>query len=576
MKKITKITIAFVALFCFMISNIEAKEIFQYNWENQKIEAQKETGKTDSDGNPLYKFELADNNYPFKDGYVTGKISLKEKKSSIVLYSYLTKYDSEGKEENSLTINDSIVFSIKSDKDYLYAFIVDLGDLLTEGASNEDYNTSLQIIKINEKMEIVSEIDITEEISEELDNNSNGTLYFYLISLIPKIIGYDNISITDDEIALLYGSENLIVVDKKLKKAKTVSLNERNFKKYFPNKYKMIENIYDYIQEIDEIESEMPSPEDFPESLQISIDSNDTNSVGSGTHFVMGLPSEADEKYGLYIESQTSTDKLDDAGNSQPYFIGLNAFIEYYNSKEKSLWKYESTDYLAFLDTHIINDYVVTIGVNFDMSENISINTDILVFDSEGKIVQTISDGSFYLGLFPSENGFITTKISGINDQLNVIDAIPDTLTSLLSGNFNLLDTIDSEINDVEPYEAIDVTIETNNVVYNLLNKIETKVEGKGTIEVIDASKTGEKVTFKVTPEKGYVLKSIKVTDKDGKTVIFTDYTFTMPSSDVVIEAIFVTENPETSSFIILSAIAIAIIGGAIFIYNKKKLNWLK
>lgn len=531
----------------------------------------KETGQTDEDGNPLYKIELADNNYPFKDGYVTGKISLKNNNSSIGLYSYLKKYDSEGKEENTLTISNSIVLSIKSDKDYLYAFIIDLKNILNSGASNDNNNLSIRILKINEKMEIVSEIDVTETIFQEDDENNNNELNFLSYSLLPKIIGYDSISITDNEIALLYSYDNLIVVDKELKKAKTISLNERNFKKYFPNIYTMVKNVTDYMEAMDEMESEMPSPKDFPESLQISIDSNDSNSVGSGVHFVMGDPSEADEKYGLYIESQTSSGKLEDDENSQPYFIGLNAFIEYYNSKGKSLWKYESTDYLAFLDTHIINGYVVTIGVNIDMSENMSINTDILVFDSEGKKVQTISDGSFYLGLFPSESGFIATNIGNINEQINVANITPDTLTSLLSGNYNLLG-----IKDTKGQTETNVVIETNNVVYNMLNKINTKIEGKGTIEVIDSSKTGEKVTFKVTPEKGYTLSKVKVTDKNGNVVEFTDYTFTMPSADVTIEAIFVAKNPETSSFVIFSTIAISIIGGTIFIYNKKKLNWLK
>ncbi len=579
MKKITKITITFMALFCLMVSHISAKEIFQYNWENKKMELVKENGTTDSDGNALYQYEFADNNYPFKDGYVTGKISINEKTSSTVLYSYLTKYDSDGKEEKTLTINDALVFSIKSDKDYLYAFVVNSNNNVRENSNSASlsYDIRVRILKINENMEIVTEIDLTDTITEEMEANDSEYL-FLLISLLPKVVGYDNIAITDDEIAILYNYQNFIVIDKELKKVETVEMNTKNFKKYFPNKFTMIENVADYILAISKIESEMPSPEDFPESLQISIDSNDTNSVGSGVHFVMGLPSEADDKYGLYIESQTSTGKSDN-GNSQPYFTGINAFIEYYNSKEKSLWKYESTDYLAFLDTHIINGYVVTIGINIDLSDDTSlekINTDILVFDSEGNIVQTISDDSFYLGLFPSENGFIATNISNLNEQINVDDMILNTITSLLSGNYNLLGTIDSEIKIKEKYQSSSITIQTNNVVYNLLNKIDTKIEGKGNIEVVDSSKKGESVTFKVQPEKGYVLKAVKVTDKDGNTITFNDYTFTMPSSDVTIEATFVPENPDTVDIAIITIATISIVSIVIILKKKNKLNWLK
>ena len=52
------------------------------------------------------------------------------------------------------------------------------------------------------------------------------------------------------------------------------------------------------------------------------------------------------------------------------------------------------------------------------------------------------------------------------------------------------------------------------------------------------------------TDKEGYVLGVVKVTDKDGNVLTFTDYKFTMPSSDVTIEATFLPENPETSDLI--------------------------
>lgn len=86
--------------------------------------------------------------------------------------------------------------------------------------------------------------------------------------------------------------------------------------------------------------------------------------------------------------------------------------------------------------------------------------------------------------------------------------------------------------------------------------EITTEVTGKGTIEVSeDKTRAGEHVKFTVTPEKGYVLSEVKVTDSAGNVLIFTDYEFTMPTADVLIEAKFVPEileNPATKDSIII------------------------
>lgn len=86
--------------------------------------------------------------------------------------------------------------------------------------------------------------------------------------------------------------------------------------------------------------------------------------------------------------------------------------------------------------------------------------------------------------------------------------------------------------------------------------KIDTLVNGKGEIEVINNATMGQSITYKVKPKLGYKLESVKVTDVKGKTIEFHDYTFTMPRSDVTIEVNFVPmiiANPETKDFIIIA-----------------------
>lgn len=61
-----------------------------------------------------------------------------------------------------------------------------------------------------------------------------------------------------------------------------------------------------------------------------------------------------------------------------------------------------------------------------------------------------------------------------------------------------------------------------------------------GTVESDKAEALeGETVTLTITPAKGYMLKSLTVTDANDKAVEVTDYTFIMPDGDVTVSATF-------------------------------------
>ena len=127
----------------------------------------------------------------------------------------------------------------------------------------------------------------------------------------------------------------------------------------------------------------------------------------------------------------------------------------------------------------------------------------------------------------------------------------------------------------------------TKHQTYYLYHLIEPKItEGKGNIEVASKGKAGDPVTFVVTPDEGYTLGVIKVTTADGEVLTFTDYTFTMPSVDVTIEATFLKadngeiedekENPKTADIAIATIALAAATTLGIFIYQKRKLKELK
>lgn len=101
--------------------------------------------------------------------------------------------------------------------------------------------------------------------------------------------------------------------------------------------------------------------------------------------------------------------------------------------------------------------------------------------------------------------------------------------------------------------------------------------DGNGEIEIVKTSHPGESITYKINPKEGYILKEIKVTDKNGNTITITDDTFVMPNSNVKVEVIFEKEitNPNTVSISILASLLFAIISIIIIGTNYKKMKWL-
>lgn len=77
---------------------------------------------------------------------------------------------------------------------------------------------------------------------------------------------------------------------------------------------------------------------------------------------------------------------------------------------------------------------------------------------------------------------------------------------------------------------------------------------GSVTVSPKSASK-GSTVTVTVTPDKGYTLETLSVTDRNGSALNLTDkgggqYTFTMPSSPVTVAATFMDDNTMLNFFV--------------------------
>ncbi len=209
----------------------------------------------------------------------------------------------------------------------------------------------------------------------------------------------------------------------------------------------------------------------------------------------------------------------------------------YKNNLSNSKWEKDINEYNDATEVRAFKDFIVVIGTK-------EFGSDILLYDYEGNLIQKItSNKSEYYNIVDKENGFIVS-------------------------------------NEICPQKkGRSISCQTNHQVYYMYHKIEYKItDGKGKIEVTNRQKAGEPVKFTVIPDEGYELGVVKVTDVNGKTVTFTDYTFTMPSADVTIEVTFVKKkvNPKTADIAIILATSVAIITATIVFIQYRKTRLIK
>jgi len=98
-----------------------------------------------------------------------------------------------------------------------------------------------------------------------------------------------------------------------------------------------------------------------------------------------------------------------------------------------------------------------------------------------------------------------------------------------------------------------------------------------GTISVSESNKAFDKVKIDVVPNSGFELEKIIVTDKENNIIEIKSNEFTMPTSDVSIEALYVAkvDNPDTADYIFV-IVCISALAMLLLTKTHKKLEWLK
>lgn len=209
-----------------------------------------------------------------------------------------------------------------------------------------------------------------------------------------------------------------------------------------------------------------------------------------------------------------------------------------------------------------------------DSSEKFSTLKNMVVLNDYIFILSDTSEPNGYIYHSPSLSNRETSVMVLDNKGNLVMEYALDSEELKGSEIHNIIESDDGFIVAGEIYDEEN---DANAIIaeFTVIFNITTKTDGNGTITPSTTTEhSGNEVTFVVTPNEGYVLSEVKVTDENGNIIIFTDYKFTMPSANVLIEATFVKEekNPETSDIIIVT-ITILILSGVILTFVNHKKN---
>lgn len=305
----------------------------------------------------------------------------------------------------------------------------------------------------------------------------------------------------------------------------------------------------------------------------------------------------------LYIEDENFKEKVyqdetaigahgDEKGNPIPEEIGItepmymtgeideNAYSTYFYD----ITYYDDDDAYYYLDAYnytlesegfnIVDINTLTVGELNELVKSITSKELPLAewYENATETKYNQMTGSDYLVLgsikesIPSEYSWLwgtTYWLRTMDDSYNLF--FVDTLGELCS-TYYCQPAVGAGLRPV-------VTISAKDLIYS----VTTKTDGNGIIESTHVhAEKGEIIKFVITPNEGYVLSEVKVTDEKGNVITFTENTFTMPEANVTIEATFTVENSETSTSNIVIATILLIISCTIFYKFKKKANWVE
>ena len=253
--------------------------------------------------------------------------------------------------------------------------------------------------------------------------------------------------------------------------------------------------------------------------------------------------------------------KAYDENLNEKYSLELFDWILYRRTTNSSMIDY----FYPECEIYYVDEYIL-------LTHNDSHKNHILILDKQGNVLRDLSEDLVDF----DDLEIYTIKVTDKGILFYLVTYMPS-----VQGAFKNLDDESQNTSVLGVYDFL--SNKPSRMVwlyYTDIFDIQTKITGEGAITATETeAKEGTEIRFTVTPKKGYVLSAVKVTDSKGNVLSFTDYTFTMPSANVTIEATFVlaaTNNPDTGDIAIIAIIVLAILSSIILITQKKKLDFLK
>lgn len=236
--------------------------------------------------------------------------------------------------------------------------------------------------------------------------------------------------------------------------------------------------------------------------------------INGNNGYAVSFYDESADKYGVEfydVDMNVINTTLFDS-YVEPYVLFKDNYFYIFEIKGKQLEDNEEIYYFSVTEY----DYKFNKRSEYDLS----------TLTKEEAINLEARAGRYFYNVLPVEDGFV---------MITKIDSGPLMIDE--NGRQNLYDSVQK---------------------YSFVYNVETKENDNGTISVDKtSSKNGEIVTYNVEAKEGYKLDKVIVTDEFGNSIEIKDSTFTMPSANVTVEAVFVVENPNTSVFLTVSVACI-------------------
>lgn len=219
--------------------------------------------------------------------------------------------------------------------------------------------------------------------------------------------------------------------------------------------------------------------------------------------------------------------------------------------------------------------YAVTFEVTPDnLGDNVTVKIDGVALDLTKKMMElaagthtvTVEGTTFSREITITANHATHTQQLNLTANYTVVDAAIEKANALNESDYRNFDTVKAAIaavvrgkNITQQAEVDAMAKAIENAITGLVRKSSgssrprydvttpSKPENGSVTVDPERARSGSRVTVTVTPDSGYKLGELVVTDKDGKKLELTDkgngqYTFTMPSGKVEVAAEFVKE----------------------------------